>query len=192
MKEQQKQSNVVQQIGTLKVWMGGINCVPAWYKYPLTWYDMPVILKPMGKVCPENVGQKIPKPKLTHSTEVKMAEKVEVSVERVRAIFTNVLGILYNPAPAYLGGSDKPARTREDVPWIIIIPDLSIVTTMLDEDGDPIRGHINPKYAQSFASLLYNRLKANPELLASYQTQPEVYPMENEYMGKLIPITFRV
>lgn len=114
------------------------------------------------------------------------------SVERVRAVFKTMLGILYNPAPAFIGGDNKPARTREDVPWIIIIPDLSIVTTVLDEDGDPIRGHINPRYAQSFASLLYNRLSTNKDLLVSYQTQPEMYDMEKEYMGKLIPITFKV
>jgi len=122
-----------------------------------------------------------------------MAKQETVSVEKVRAKFRKALGILYNPAPAYVPPEQSgKGRTRENVPWIIIIPELSVVTTVLDEDGDVIRGHINPRYAQTFASLLFHRLSTDEKLLASYQTQPETYELQDEYMGKLIPITFQV
>lgn len=122
-----------------------------------------------------------------------MKEKAVVSVERVRATFREVTGILFNSAPADTSGAnDSGIRTRETVPWILIIPELGVVTTVLDEDGKPATGYINPRYASSFASLLFHRLVGNPELLRSYQTQPEVYEPVPGYMGKLIPITFKV
>jgi|MudIll2142460700_1097286.scaffolds.fasta_scaffold12301_10 hypothetical protein len=122
-----------------------------------------------------------------------MKDKESVSVERVRATFREVTGILFNSAPASGVGNDaNSTRTRDSVPWILIIPELGVVTTVLDEDGVPLAGYVNPKYASSFASMLFNRLIANPELLRSYQNQPEVYEPVPGYMGKLIPITFKV
>jgi len=119
--------------------------------------------------------------------------KQDVTVERVRATFREVTGILFNPAPAYSPVEpDKSMRTRETVPWTLIIPELGVVTTVLDEDGDPAKGYVNPHYACGFASMLFSRLIADPELLQSYQTQPETYEPTPGYMGKLIPITFKV
>jgi hypothetical protein len=115
-----------------------------------------------------------------------MTDNKPVSVERVRATFREVNGILFNPAPASGVGNDKDSmRTRDTVPWILIIPELGVVTTVLDDEGMPECGYVNPHYACTFASMLFNRLRGNPELLQSYQTQPETYTPEPGYMGKL-------
>lgn len=121
-----------------------------------------------------------------------MKQDATVSVPRV--VYRTVLGILYNPAHPYdpTAGASKEQRTREDVPWVVIIPELSVVAMVTDEDGEPVVGHVNPQYASSFASRFYNRLKLNPDLLADYRTKPDVFEPEVGYMGKLIPIQFQV
>lgn len=108
-----------------------------------------------------------------------------------KAVFRTVFGILYNPAkPVPINGTTE--RTREDVPWVVIIPELSIVAMVTDRDGDPVKGHVNPQYAASFAGTLYNHLKSDPELLDSYRKNPDVFESEDGYMGKMIPIQFKV
>jgi hypothetical protein len=119
-----------------------------------------------------------------------MASKETVSVPK--AAFDTVFGILYNPAKPRDPNNGTVERTREDVPWVVIIPKLSIVAMITDKDGDPVVGHVNPGYAASFAARLYNRLVQNPELLQSYREQPDNYDIEKGYMGKMIPIQFQV
>jgi hypothetical protein len=117
-----------------------------------------------------------------------MKENVPVSVPK--AVFSTVFAILYNPARPRT--DDGTLRTRDDVPWVVIIPALSVVTMITDKDGDPITGHVNPGYAASFASRLYNRLVQNSELLESYRNKPDNFDIEDGYMGKMIPIQFQV
>lgn len=109
-----------------------------------------------------------------------------------RAVFNTVFAILYNPAPPRDPQNPDQKRTRDDVPWVVIIPSLSIVTMVTDKDGDPVYGHVNPQYAGSFTSRLYNRLISDPDLLESYRNNPDNYDPENGYMGKMIPIQFLV
>lgn len=118
-----------------------------------------------------------------------MKKEPEVSVPR--AAFRTVFGILYNPAHPR-DPNNGAERTRDDVPWVVIIPELSVVAMVTDKDGDPVKGHVNPEYAKSFASVLYNHLKSEPELLQSYREHPDVFDSESGYMGKMIPIQFRV
>jgi hypothetical protein len=119
-----------------------------------------------------------------------MNKAVPVSVPK--AVFRTVFGILYNPARPRASDDGSETRTREDVPWVVIIPELSIVAMITDKDGDPLTGHVNPQYAASFAARLYNRLQVDSELLQSYRNQPDNFEIETGYMGKMIPIQFQV
>jgi hypothetical protein len=114
----------------------------------------------------------------------------ETSVSVPRATFSTVFAILYNPARPR--SDDSTLRTRDDVPWVVIIPELSVVAMITDKDGDPLCGHVNPQYAASFAARLYNRLQVDSELLQSYRNQPDNFEIETGYMGKMIPIQFQV
>ncbi len=117
--------------------------------------------------------------------------KKETPVSVPKAVFRTVFGILYNPAKPR-DPNNGTERTREDVPWVVIIPELSIVAMITDKDGDPVKGHVNPQYAASFAARLYNHLVSNPELLTSYREKPDNFEIELGYMGKMIPIQFQV
>jgi|MudIll2142460700_1097286.scaffolds.fasta_scaffold09731_3 hypothetical protein len=125
-----------------------------------------------------------------------MKKNDSVSVPKVdavqKAVFSTVFAILYNPAKPRDPAIKSDSPSRDDVPWVVIIPDLSVVATVLDKDGDPVCGHVNPQYASAYAGRLYNRLVQNPELLDSYRKNPDVYPINRGYMGKMIPIQFEV
>lgn len=109
-------------------------------------------------------------------------------------ILREVMAILYNPAR--LASHSEPAvkgqRTRDNVPWVVMIPELSIVSCVLDEDGRPVYGYINQGVAITYCQALYNRLASNPDLLKSYQTQPDWYGKEKGYNGRTITIFFNV
>lgn len=113
-------------------------------------------------------------------------------VSAPKAVFNTVFAVLYNPARPRDPVKPSDTPTRDDVPWVVIIPNLSVVATVLDTDGDPVTGHINPQYASSYASRLYNRLVSDPKLLASYRENPDSYEPVSGYLGKLIPIQFQV
>jgi len=125
----------------------------------------------------------------------KIAEPVsEPASSANRVSFRNVLGLLYNPARPIERPEDrqKYPKNRDNVPWVVIIPNLSVVATVLDRDGDPITGHINPGYACEYSSRLYNRLVSDPKLLQSYRENPDGEEPETGYIGKFIPIVFQV
>jgi hypothetical protein len=116
----------------------------------------------------------------------------EQEMSAPRAVFNTVFAILYNPAPPRDPQNPNQERTRDDVPWVVIIPSLSVVATITDKDGDPVYGHVNPQYAGNFTSRLYNHLISDPKLLDSYRSNPDNYEPEQGYMGKMIPIQFLV
>lgn len=105
-----------------------------------------------------------------------------------------VIAFLYNAARPILSPEDREkyrARNREIEPWVVVLPSLGVVSTIVDRDGDPVVGKISLDYGSLFTELLYNRLVNDPELLASYRAKNDMPKVDAEYMGKIIPVTFK-
>jgi len=105
-----------------------------------------------------------------------------------------VLALLFNAAHPILDPKDreKYSRNRENEPWVVIFPDLGVVSTITNRDGDPLTGKINIDYGSLHAENLYRKLVADPELLASYRAKNDMPKIEDGYKGKLIPVSFKI
>jgi hypothetical protein len=126
------------------------------------------------------------------SPKVKNVEVVQAKQEAVRSEHT-VLAMLYNSAHPIISPSDREKLpvNRDNTPWVVIIPELGVTSTVVDKDGDPLVGRIEPGYGLYYAFQLYTRLMREPELLVAYQTNNDMPELEKGYTGKLIPLTFQ-
>jgi hypothetical protein len=120
--------------------------------------------------------------------EVVADTKQEVVRERT------VLALLYNSAHPIQSPSDRVTMpiNRDNTPWVVIIPELGVTATVVDTDGDPLTGRIEPGYGMFYAFQLYTRLTRDRDLLTAYQQKNDMPSLEKGYMGKLIPLAFQV
>ena len=125
----------------------------------------------------------------------KSKKVVEPQVVQPKKQAQVVLALLYNAARPILDPNDREKyreRNREIEPWVVIIPSLGVVSTIVDRDGDPVVGKISMDYGSLYTELLYTRLINDPTLLESYRTKNDMPRIDSGYMGKVIPITFTV
>jgi len=124
--------------------------------------------------------------------KVKEEAVVPTKQEVVRSEHT-VLVMLYNSAHPIISPSDrvKLPVNRDNTPWVVIIPELGVTATVVDKDGDPLTGRIEPGYGLFYAYQLYTKLLREPELLVAYQIKNDMPKLEKGYTGKLIPLTFQ-
>jgi len=125
--------------------------------------------------------------------KTKQEEVVQTKQEVVQPEHT-VLALLYNSAHPIISPSDREKLpvNRDNTPWVVMIPELGVTATVVDNDGDPLCGRIEPGYGLFYAFQLYTKLSRNPELLTAYQTKNDMPRLEKGYTGKLIPLTFQV